>query len=135
MFSLCVIDQTSEELDQWLYLSWGFGSPVVYSRGMNSSKATNIASLSELPAGPLIVVQPESGAHIAGTQSLAGHTHLDNAIYLFGGSNSNMAESDLSGLTPAETLCIPATAGIEIHAPLAGAIVLWDRYAKRGGFG
>lgn len=84
------------------------------------------------PAGlPVILVQPQDGTYVQGDTNLVDFTHPDDCVYLFGGTHGNL-ELDFE---PDAKLYIPHQPTWNLYAPQAVAIVLYDRYVKRGDFG
>lgn len=85
------------------------------------------------PAGlPVIVIQPTDGTYIQGKESLVDFEHPDDCVYLFGASHGHL-EPD--GIVPEKSVFIPHVETWNLFASQAAAIVLYDRYVKRGGFG
>ena len=66
--------------------------------------------------------------------ALEDFTHPDNAIYFFGNDRTCMSDEDFGGRVPDHYIYIPQS-GDDMHSCVAGAIVLYDRYLKRGDFG
>lgn len=127
------------EQNQWSYCFSSFGVKNFYERHSKREAMRNavlVDTAADLPAAPkLVIIQPQDGRYIQGTESLDDFVHPDDAIYFFGGGHDNMSdEVDLGGRVPDALVYIPRVA-FNLHSPLAGAVVLWDRYVKRGGFG
>lgn len=143
MFGICFKHETDPRLnDQWSFVFSNFGVTEIWERGFTNvdskiyQPTVKIDTAAELPDDrPLIVLAPETGRYIQGDQSLVTFEHPDNAIYLFGGSHSNLSdEEDLGGRGPDMLVYIP-TVKHEMYGYAAGYIVLYDRLVKRGGFG
>lgn len=80
----------------------------------------------------VILIQPQDGEHVQGDVGLVDYTHPDSCCYLFGGSDSHL---ELDGVSPVAKIYIPHAKTWNLFAPQAAAVVLYDRYVKRGGFG
>lgn len=131
MARLCLIHPehgVTHEIDQWLYLATFFGVEV-YAIGAHQKRkgVTYVASVSEVP-GTAVVVQPLTGRNVQGEVALASFVHPTDATYVFGGSDYIVTQDDIVGHTL--SLFIPGTE--ELHAPLAGAIVLHARRVQLG---
>ena len=129
--------------DQWSWLFSNFGVTEIWERGWNGSTDANLSqptmkidTAAELSAKrPVIVLAAADGKYVQGDQSLVDFIHPENAIYLFGGSKSNLNdEDDLGGVVPDALVYIP-TVEHEMYSHAAAYITLYDRYVKRGGFG
>lgn len=135
MVGVCLITPEqgeAHEVDQWVYLSWAMSLDGVWATdtAYGRSGVTTIKSLSDLPPANLIVVQPLNGANIKGTEPLSTFIHPPNALYIFGASNTIMAERDIAGVSIHSKVYIASISGTELHAPIAGAMVLFDRASK-----
>ena len=87
-------------------------------------------SHAELPfVDEVIVVQPADADLVQGTISLHEFEHPDEAVYIFGGSQTRLNQSDVRNAL-AEFVFIQVG---DLFPSQAGAIVLWDRIWKRGG--
>lgn len=84
------------------------------------------------PGFDVVLIQPADGEHVEGTDSLVPFVHPEDCVYLFGGSDSHLT---LDGIVPVSKIYIPHVATWNMFASQAAAIVLYDRYVKRGGFG
>lgn len=83
------------------------------------------------PVGlPVVLVQPTDGEHVQGDTSLVDFTHPDECVYLFGASNGHVPPGEY-----AAKVYIPHQKSWTMFAPQAVAVVLYDRYVKRGTFG
>ncbi len=132
-------EPSAADQDKWSYCFSSFGVTAFYERRGLVNKmrgAIQVADATDLPAEPkLIVLQPQDGRYIQGDTDLAGFVHPDDAIYFFGGNHDNMSDDpDLAGRVPDSVVFIPRVKH-NFHSPMAGAVVLWDRYMKRDGFG
>ena len=76
-----------------------------------------------------VVIQNPDGDFVSGVTNLEGVEHPDEAIYIFGGSLARLSEFDLEGANELARVYIPIGA---VFPHQAGAVVLWDRYMKRG---
>lgn len=94
-------------------------------------KPTKIKSAAELPDTALVVIQPQDGKFVQGTESLSDFEHPDDAIYMFGGSHDVMTLEDLGGRVAEHYVYIPLVAH-ECYAFSAAYMTLWDRKVKRG---
>ncbi len=124
--------------DQWSFLFSNFGVTEIWEINQGNSDfeiyqtVTGIASYDELPQRPLIALTPQEGRYLYGEQSLDGFVHPEDAIYIFGGSFSNLEFP--SARQPDSCVYIP-TVKHECFSHAAAYMTLWDRYVKRGGFG
>ena len=133
MIGICLIAPEQglpHEVDQWVYLSWGLAPDGVWATddAFGRTGLETVASLADLPAADIVIVQPLSGKHVQGTEPLGPYSHPDSAIYVFGASNYNMTTDDISGVAIHSKVYIPGE--IDFHAPIAGAMVLYDRVSK-----
>lgn len=123
--------------DQWSYLFSNFGIESIFQipveNGADLYQATKkIANAGSLPKDKsLVVVQPQDGKYVQGTESLSDFEHPDDAIYMFGGSHDVMTLEDLGGRVPEHTVFIPLVKH-ECYAFSAAYMVLWDRKVKNG---
>jgi hypothetical protein len=80
---------------------------------------------------PIILLQPSDGVHVQGESSLVDFVHPDDCVYMFGATHGILELSD-----PVDTkIYIPHSPTWDLFASQAAAIVLYDRFVKRGGFG
>ncbi len=75
----------------------------------------------------VVVVQNREGDFIQGDQDLRDFEHPDEAIYVFGGSQTRMRVDDFYGTSPVAHVYIPTG---DLMPSQAGAIVLCDRILK-----
>lgn len=131
--------------DQWSWVFSNFGITDIWERGSDHDGSRGkdgsvyqttikIDTAAELPDVPLVVIQPPDGRFIRGKQSLRDFLHPENAIYLFGGSQSVLSDEDLGGRIPEALVYIP-TVKYEAYSHTAAYMTLWDRYVQRGDFG
>jgi len=129
--------------DQWSWVFSNFGITEIWERdwdGGSDAKiyqdVTRIDTAVELPTDrELIVLTPIEGRYIKGDQSLVDFVHPENAIYLFGGTQSNLNdEEDFNGRVPDALVYIP-TVKLEMYGHVAAYLTFYDRYVKRGDFG
>ena len=121
--------------DQFSFAFSNFGIKDVWMIGPGDKiyqKCEQITSAAELPADrPLVVLQPQDGRNVKGTESLVDFVHPDDAIYMFGGSHDVMEGDDLGGRVPEHQVFIPFEKH-ECYAFAAAYITLWDRKLKHG---
>jgi hypothetical protein len=80
---------------------------------------------------PVILLQSSDGRYVQGEDSLVDFVHPDDCVYLLGGSNEQLRLS-----RPVDAIIyIPNTPTWSMFASQAAAIVLYDRFVKRGSFG
>jgi hypothetical protein len=85
------------------------------------------------PGGfPLVLVQPADGQYLQGEIPLPDFTHPEDCVYLFGSSDALLQELPR---TPFAKVYIPSLPTWEMYSHQAGAIVLYDRFVKRGANG
>ena len=106
---------------QEVYELPGLGVPFPNSIGIETA-----ADIANFRAVDLVVVQPADADLVQGTTSLLAFEHPDEAIYIFGGSQTRLNQSDVRNAL-ADFIYI--TAG-DLYPSQAGAVVLWDRYTK-----
>lgn len=136
MLGVCHCAETKNWLqDQWsfVYSNFGLTRPNIWQIGDGEQiyqKPTVITSAAELPDVDLVVLAPEEGKYIQGTESLLTFNHPEDCIYLFGASHQNLTEEDL-GSRWHYAVYIP-THQHEMYAHCAAYVTLWDRWCKRG---
>jgi len=129
-----------DQQDQWSFVFSNFGISDVWEIREETGEdiyqpTTDVRNAEELPVDrPLVVLAPQAGRYVQGTESLADFVHPEDAIYLFGGSHENLSETELGTRVPDHLVFIPLVEH-ECFAAAAGYITLWDRYVKRGGHG
>lgn len=80
---------------------------------------------------PVILFQPLDGRFVQGENSLVDFVHPDDCCYLFGASHGQVTlDHPVDG-----KIYIPSVPTWALFASQAAAIVLYDRFVKRGGFG
>jgi len=79
---------------------------------------------------PVILLQPTDGRYVQGEESLVDFTHPDDCVYLFGASHGQVQPVDV-----ASKVYIPHCPTWSMFPSQAAAIVLYDRFVKRGSFG
>jgi len=117
------------ELDQWSYVCNGFGIELfVVGAHAKRKGITDIFGVDHFHSGDeLVVVQPAEGRLVQGATPLPEFKHPLNPVYVFGGSNYALKPSDGGDYQHSVY-----SEGYELHAPLAGSIVIYDRLVKRG---
>jgi hypothetical protein len=138
VLGVCLPHPTNGEWrNQWSYVLSHFGPEEVWVVGEPAGErplwkgARAIAGCVDLPALPLVVVQPRRGRYLPGRESLVGFSHPEDAIYLFGADNANMSKEDIAR-EPDHLVYIPTSDDHEMWSWVAGAVVLYDRMVKRG---
>ena len=120
--------------DGWIQLLEAFAISEIYELpGLghaldNSIKLESLADLANYHVAPLVVLAARDGDFVQGDTALLEFGHPEEAIYIFGGTMTRLSQADLDGGAPAAFVYI--TAG-DLFPAQAGAIVLWDRHAKR----
>lgn len=136
MPGVCHCSETKAWLqDQWsfVYSNFGLTLPNIWQIGEGEEiyqNPTVIVDASELPDTPLVVIAPEDGKYIQGTESLISFEHPEHCIYIFGRSHGNLSEEELGG-RDFQSVFIP-TVKHEMYAHCAAYITLWDRLVKHG---
>jgi hypothetical protein len=92
----------------------------------------HLASAEELPDMPLVVMQPRTGVHVQGVESLSDFVHPDDAIYLFGPDEAKLPLAMLGSRVPEHRVYIPTVTDREMYSFVAFAIVMWDRRMTLG---
>lgn len=113
-------DSESPYRDAWLYMACSFGL----------KKSDFVSDMSD--ALSVVYVQSEGGRFFQGTESLVTFEHPENCVYVFGG-NDTAAQKEPDNVE--RSIFIPASPTWEFFNHQAAAIVLYDRFVKRGGFG
>ena len=128
------------EQDQWSYLFSNFGITEIWEIGNEGNKDLNVCqptikikTAADLPTDrPLVVLAPQAGRWVKGTESLKDFVHPENAIYMFGGSHTIMqVDKHLGGRVADHYVYIPLKKN-ECFAHAAGYMTLWDREVKNG---
>jgi hypothetical protein len=91
-----------------------------------------IDTTAELPDRPLVVMAPQEGRYIQGTENLKGFVHPENAIYLFGPSHRHLNDEDHMGERVADHYVYIPFVKNESWGYSAAYILLWDRELKNG---
>ena len=120
--------------DQWSFVFSNFGVSDIWEFPTENAEkiyqpTVKIESAADLPDRPLVVVQPQDGKYVQGTESLVDFVHPADAIYMFGGSHDVMTQEDLGGRTADHYVYIPLVRH-ECYAFAAAYMVLWDRMQK-----
>ena len=125
---------SSEAITQWSYMLSVFGVTNIWERHGTKLRQARRDLASELPAHlALVVVSPLTARFHPGRVALQDFAHPEDVIYLFGGAHLNLSdEDDLGGRAPDATVHIPSVEH-ELYPAQAAAVVLWDRFVKRGG--
>jgi hypothetical protein len=138
---ICFVgEQRRDTQDQWSFLLSNFGDPECWEIEKASveavyQKPVKIKTAEELPSDrPLVVLAPEAGKYVQGTENLKDFEHPDDAIYLFGSSHLNLCEDEMGDRVADHCVYIPLVK-CECYAPPAAYMTLWDRYVKRGSHG
>jgi len=124
----------SADRNSWSIVFHAFGITEIYElpglgRPLEGSiKLERLADLQNYHAADLVVLAARDGDFVQGDTALLEFEHPEEAIYIFGGTMTRLSQSDLDGGAPAAFVYI--TAG-DLFPAQAGAIVLWDRHAKR----
>ena len=105
----------------------GLGRPLQTSIGLET-----VDDVTHYHDAAVIVIAPQDGDFVQGVTDLRDLDHPVEAIYIFGGSQTRLTQHDLEDVTPAALVYIPKPNQTELFPSQAGAIVLWDRYQKRG---
>ena len=140
MYGVCFQREHKPSLqDQWSFVFSHFGVEEIWERGWEPGDGKiyqpveSIDTCAELPDDrPLVVLAPPLGRYIQGTESLLEFTHPKDAIYVFGGSHTNLTEEDMGGRVAEHYVYIPTADRNEMYAYVAAAVVLWDRVVKGG---
>lgn len=140
MLRICIYVDASTDLNQWAYVVLSFDPDEVYVCGevppeistmrRAFGEAKIVANAGAIP-GELVVVTPVNARELQGDTPLDTFIHPEDACYLFGADSSILAEDDL-GRSAASKVFIPTATDDDFYAPIAGAIVLYDRRVKRG---
>lgn len=128
--------------DQWSYVFSNFGVDEIWERSHPSAapspdckiyqNCTMVQSCAELPAArKIVVLAPPTGRYFQGDENLLSFQHPEDAIYVFGGSHTNLTEECLGGRVPDHLVFIPVVE-YELYAHVAAAITLYDRLVKNG---
>lgn len=141
MFGVCFRSEKHAAMqDQWSFAFSNFGVTELWEIRKEDGEdiyqpTIGITTAEELPTDrPLVILAPQDGRYVQGTEPLKDFVHPDNAIYLFGGSHENLSEVELGSRVPDHLVYIDLVQH-ECFAHAAGYITLWDRYVKRGGHG
>ncbi len=111
-----------------LYELPGLGHPL--------DRSIKIESLADLvnyaPASELLVLAGANGDFVQGDIDLQELEHPVDAIYIFGGTMTRITAREIyDAPVPVSKVYIPID-GVPLFPYQAGAMVLWDRYSKRG---
>ncbi len=121
----------------WDQLLQAFGVVQIYELpglGHPLDHSIKIESLADLvnyaPASELLVLAGRAGDFVQGDVDLQELEHPADAIYIFGGTMTRITAREIYD-APGEIskVFIPTD---DLFPYQAGAIVLWDRYTKRG---
>lgn len=118
----------------WIQIQEAFGIQEIYELpGLgfpfpNSIGIETVADVANFRAVDLVVVQPAEADLVQGTISLIDFEHPEEAVYVFGGTMTRLNQSDVRNAL-AEFVYIQAG---DLFPSQAGAIILWDRFWKRG---
>ena len=104
----------------------GLGHPL-----NRSIKLETLEDLGNYHPADQIILAPVVGDFVQGDEDLKDLEHPEEAIYIFGGTMTRLTEADVALGIPTAKVYIPAD-GADLFPSQAGAIVLWDRYTKRG---
>ena len=104
----------------------GLGVPLQTSIGLET-----VDDVTHYHNAKIIVVQPETADFVQGETFLAELEHPDEAIYVFGGTQTRLTQHDLEDVDVAHYVYIPSPNKVDLFPSQAGAIVLWDRFWKR----
>lgn len=121
------------ERSAWSIVFEAFGISEIYElpglgRPLEGSiKLERLADLQNYHIANLVILAARDGDFVQGDTALLEFEHPDEAIYIFGGTMTRLSQADLRGIHPAK---VYITAG-DLFPAQAGAIVLWDRYAKK----
>ena len=121
--------------DQWSYVFSNFSVSEIWEIGFKKDDlkiyqtTIPINNTEELPDRPIVILAHQDGRYIKGEQSLVTFNHPEDAIYIFGGSHSNLTSN-----READLVFIPSSR-YEMYSFAAANITLYDRYIKRGDFG
>lgn len=139
MVGVCFRREKYWEQDQWSYIFSNFGVSDIWEVGDDDNSdlkiyqpTVKIETASELPTDrPLVVLAPQEGTYIQGSENLKTFVHPKNAIYLFGPSHHQLNEDDMGGRVADHYVYIPL---VECEAFATGAayMTLWDRVQKSG---
>lgn len=139
MVGVCFVRENKGSLqDFWSFVFSNFGVSDIWEIGKGDKDldiyqpTVGVKTAAELPDVPLVVFAHQEGRYIKGQQSLVSFAHPEDAIYMFGGSHSNLSEDDVG--RDADYVYIPSVQH-EMFSHCAAYIALYDRYVKRGGFG
>lgn len=105
----------------------GLGVPLQTSIGLET-----VDDVTHFHDAAIIVVAPQDGDFVQGVTDLRDLDHPVEAIYIFGGAQTRLTQHDLEDVKPAALVYLPKPNKPELYPNQAGAIVLWDRYQKRG---
>lgn len=141
---VCIPFTTREhEQTNWDYLLSNFKVDEVFIIGKKGDelpstnvygKGTFITSYSELPKeGTVILLAPNEGTYLKGTQNILDFVHPENAIYIVGPNHRILDESDFEGCTIEYKVYIPNDTKDEMFNWSAMTVMLYDRKIKAYG--
>ncbi len=123
----------------WDQLLQAFGVGELYELpglGHPLDRSIKIESLADLanfnPVAELIALAGVDGDFIQGEVDLQEFEHPEAAIYIFGGTMTRLTEVEIYDAPIPVIKVFIAADGVPLFPSQAGAIVLWDRYLKRG---
>jgi hypothetical protein len=128
------------EQDQWSYLFSNFGVSDIWEMNDDGNRdwnvyqpTTKIKTAAELPTDrPLVLLAPQDGRFIQGTENLKEFVHPEDAIYMFGPSHAQLNHEDhMGGRVHDHSVYIPLVKH-EAFGHTAAYMTLWDRVQKHG---
>lgn len=137
MFDVCLVASPGAIWEQqWSYLLSHFAPRRLYVIGELDRRVRpfteylSVESAKEIEP-ELVLLAPQSGRYVQGTQSLSDFVHPDDCCYLFGADNQFMT-TELLGREPDHAVYIPTSTTDTMYSFMAGAVTLWDRVMKHG---
>lgn len=86
----------------------------------------------DIPEGfELVVLSPEAGRYVQGTESLVDFVHPENAVYWFGSNHRHLTLDELPR-TPDAIVYVPTDSYPEMYNFVCAAVVAYDRRVKGG---
>ena len=139
MYDVCLVSESGSHWEQqWSYLLSHFTPRNIYIVGNELERAVkpfshyiHVASAQSVPS-ELVLLAPQSGRYVQGTESLVTFEHPEDCCCMFGNDHTNMSEDFLGPRVPDHCVYIPTDTNDQMYSFMAGAITLYDRLIKNG---
>ena len=143
MIGVCIpYDSSDLYNNQWSFVLSHFKVDQIYLMGVPKNEkinlhylkdAVHVKTAEDLPKDiPLVLLAPESGHNIQGSESLIAFKHPADVIYLFGSDHVHFSEDNLGKREPEFKIYIPTTTKDQMYSFVSGAITLYDGIIKNG---